>query len=350
MILDSTKTAKNIFIGDTKNEKYKILANSKMFAILSSKLYTDKIMAPIRELICNAYDAHVAAGVADKPIEIGVPSAGSGKFRVRDFGKGLSPEDMLELYTTYGASTKNLSNDFIGCMGLGSKSPFAYTDTFTAVSRHKGMRYSFSCSLDNGAPNITQYPSVPMELGEETGLEVEFPVNAGDYNSFQNKLKYFALFFCGKLKFIIEPGMRESYSYDWSTPTKANLEYVHDVAISDEVSTRGLHVLMGGVLYDCNTPEFSPKNFPLTRDQFSAVVHALTNCGTPGFVIKGKLGCVDIAASREHCELTAKTVNFVLTMLHNYLDHVEKASRICRSGKHLSERSSIRRRRSRSVL
>ena len=30
---------------------------------------------------------------------------------------------MEELYTTYGASNKNDSNDFTGCLGLGSKSP-----------------------------------------------------------------------------------------------------------------------------------------------------------------------------------------------------------------------------------
>ena len=101
-------------IGDVTNSEYKILANEKMFSILSSKLYTDKIMAPIRELLCNAYDAHIAAGIPDTTLEVHMPSAGKQEFRIRDFGTGLSAEDMLELYTTYGASTKNLSNDFIG--------------------------------------------------------------------------------------------------------------------------------------------------------------------------------------------------------------------------------------------
>lgn len=114
MILDNKTKSRSVTLGDVRSSEYKILANEKMFSILSSKLYTDKIMAPIRELLCNAYDAHIAAGIPERPLEVHLPSANSLTFKIRDFGPGLSAEDMLELYTTYGASTKNLSNDFIG--------------------------------------------------------------------------------------------------------------------------------------------------------------------------------------------------------------------------------------------
>ena len=112
---------------------FKIENTPHMMEILSKKLYTNPTQAVIRELVCNAIDAHKAADNADK-VEVYAPSVFDPVFIVKDFGTGLSEEDVISLYTTYGASTKNKSNDYIGCLGIGSKSPFALTDEFTVVS------------------------------------------------------------------------------------------------------------------------------------------------------------------------------------------------------------------------
>lgn len=323
MILDSKNKARNVMIGDVTNSEYKILANEKMFSILSSKLYTDKIMAPIRELLCNAYDAHIAAGIPDTALEVHMPTSNKQEFRIRDFGKGLSAEDMRELYTTYGASTKNLSNDFIGCMGLGSKSPFAYTDTFTAISRYDGKRYNFACSLDNGKPNITQFPAEDMEPGEKTGLEVGFIVNRGDVSEFNSKLESFLRYFQANVNLFKDGIAFESYK------TCVDFEFEQGIAIADNyqldyVGSDKIIVYMGGVLYGCGLPDFSHRNFPLTREQYDVVVHASRNMGNRSFILEAEVGDVDVAASREHCERSSRTVNFVLTKLFNYLDSVEK--------------------------
>ena len=117
---------------DSSNQ-FSIAQTSKMFKILSDSLYSDKVMAVIRELSTNANDAHIAAGNRN-PFKVTLPTQTNPNFTVRDYGTGLSQEDMEELYTTYGASNKNDSNDFTGCLGLGSKSPFAYTKSFTTTS------------------------------------------------------------------------------------------------------------------------------------------------------------------------------------------------------------------------
>jgi HSP90 family molecular chaperone len=103
---------------DSANQ-FTIAQTSKMFKILSDSLYSDKVMAVIRELSTNAYDAHVAAGNKN-PFKVILPTQADPTFTVRDYGTGLSQKDMEELYTTYGASNKNDSNDFVGCLGLGS--------------------------------------------------------------------------------------------------------------------------------------------------------------------------------------------------------------------------------------
>ena len=47
---------------------YSIDATAKAFAILSDGLYSNKILAVVRELSTNAYDSHVAAGCPERPL------------------------------------------------------------------------------------------------------------------------------------------------------------------------------------------------------------------------------------------------------------------------------------------
>lgn len=166
-------------------KQFTINATAKAFSILSSGLYTDKIKAIIRELSCNAYDAHVLAKCADKPFEIHLPNSFEPYFRVTDFGPGLSEEDVYNLYTTYFQSTKTDSNDYIGALGLGSKSPFSYTHSFTVTSRFDGMKKIYSAFLtDEGMPSIVKMSEEPWT--GSTGLDVQMSVKSSDSYLFQN--------------------------------------------------------------------------------------------------------------------------------------------------------------------
>ncbi len=167
----------------TARASFSIKANSKAFNILSDGLYSDKPKAVIRELCCNAYDAHVAAGRKDAPFEVHLPNAMEPWFSVKDFGTGLSDEDVMHLYTTYFESTKTTSNDFIGALGLGSKSPFSYVDAFTVTSRHDGMLRTYTAFIDNTGPAIVKMSE--EETDEPNGLEVSMPVEQADFHIFK---------------------------------------------------------------------------------------------------------------------------------------------------------------------
>jgi len=114
-----------------------------IFDILRTRLYSDKILAVIREYSTNAIDANVENGNSHIPIDITLPNAIDPVFKVRDFGKGLSESDIFEVYSSYGASTKRQSNDYVGALGMGSKSAFGYSDSFTITSYHGGMKRYF---------------------------------------------------------------------------------------------------------------------------------------------------------------------------------------------------------------
>jgi hypothetical protein len=182
---------------------FTIAQTSKMFKILSDSLYSDKIMAVIRELSTNAYDSHISAGNKN-PFKVILPNTVNPNFVIRDYGTGLSQEDMEHLYTTYGASNKNDSNDFVGCLGLGSKSPFAYTKSFTTCSYYNGKKYSYVAAIDdNGVPTLNLFATT--DTNEPNGLEISFAVKQYDYAEFTTKsIRIFHFF---KMKPIIEGGV-----------------------------------------------------------------------------------------------------------------------------------------------
>lgn len=73
---------------------FKIRSTAKSFQILSSSLYANKIRAIIRELSCNAFDSHVAAGKQDVPFYVHFPTYLEPYFYVRDFGIGLTHDQV----------------------------------------------------------------------------------------------------------------------------------------------------------------------------------------------------------------------------------------------------------------
>ena len=154
-------------------------AAAKAFSILSSGLYADKIGAIVRELSCNAYDSHIAAGHPQLPFEIKLPTTFDQTFYVKDFGTGLSHEDVIGMYTTYFESTKSDSNEYIGALGLGSKSPFSYTTAFTVESRFNGTIRVYSAYLDElGMPKIVLNGEAPTN--EPNGMTITSTRNSNN--------------------------------------------------------------------------------------------------------------------------------------------------------------------------
>ncbi len=170
-----------------ESKTFGIKSTNKAFDILSSKLYKDKIRAIIREVSCNAYDSHVAAGKADEPFTIFLPSSFDPYFKVRDYGIGLSEEEVTTIFTTFFESTKEDSNDFIGALGLGSKSPFSYVDSFTVITYFGGKRLVFECFKDEGIPKIVKRSEVASN--EPVGVEIIIPVKPEDNYNFATRAK-----------------------------------------------------------------------------------------------------------------------------------------------------------------
>lgn len=172
--------------------------NSKAFYVLSAQLYSNKIQAVIRELSTNAHDAQIFSK-SKQPFEVHLPTMWEPEFSVRDYGPGLSEDDVKNLYTTYFKSSKINSNDFVGCLGLGSKSPFAYTDSFTVTSWFGGECKQYTMYLDEN-----KFPKCALlttnKSREANGLKVSLSVKNNDINTFLKEAKRVYSFFKDKPK------------------------------------------------------------------------------------------------------------------------------------------------------
>lgn len=170
-----------------EKQNFTIEASAKAFQILSSNLYTDKPLAIVRELSANALDAHMQAK-EKRPFSITLPNRMNPSFEIRDYGIGMSPDTIQTLYTTFFGSDKNGDNEAIGGLGLGSKTPFSYTDTFTLLSYWEGIKYTWLCMIqEDGQPSISMVKH--DKCSEDRGIQYIIPVKQEDFYTFSNKAK-----------------------------------------------------------------------------------------------------------------------------------------------------------------
>ena len=296
--------------GDVVQGEYKIKSSAKAFSILSSSLYSNPIQAIIRELSCNARDSHIAAGNPE-PFEINIPTVIDPVFRIKDRGLGLSHEEVMNLYMTYFESTKTESNDFVGALGLGSKSPFSYTSNFTVIAIKNGIRNVYSSYLnDQMVPATVRLDS--SETNEPNGVEISFPVKKEDFSKFKNEANYALMFF--EQKPIGHDGLSFKDSVTMignvphvSLPFDANLHYYRP--------NLAPVVVMGGVPYivDMNNDAF--KDIP-------AEIRGGTTRGRAVFF--ADIGEVDFQPSREGLHYTQRTIAFVRKKFNELSAEIDK--------------------------
>ena len=279
--------------------EFRIRNSAKAFKILSDGLYSNKIRAIIRELSCNALDSHVGAGKAEVPFEVHLPTALEPWFSVRDFGMGLDGDQVTNIYTTYFESTKTDSNDYIGALGLGSKSPFSYTENFTVTAIKAGKKRIYSAFInDMGVPSIAE---MREELTDEgNGVEVKFSVtDRYDYNSFRYESDYVFKWFKFKPKIT-------GVAFEHSSPNYKEQNIVPGVSVLAD-STNSI-ALMGNIAYPLGKISEPEKHFGDLAN--------LLNCG---LVIEFGIGELDFAASREelsYIPLTIKNIKRKLEELN----------------------------------
>ena len=278
--------------GDTQDSNFSIEASAKAFFILSDGLYSNKVKAVIRELSTNAYDSHVDAGVADKPFDVHLPSRLDPTFYVRDYGTSMTHSECMELYTTYFRSTRNDSNDAVGCLGLGSKAPFAYCDQFTVEAYLDGEARVYTAYKDEGgSPVFSLLDQRPTN--EPNGIKVSLAIKEDDIYNFMSEARELYKFF------NVKPNISGEAIAEWADDKEVILSGSNWEFVKGESDN---HVIMGQIAYPLDADDVW--SWPVAKED-EDIYNFLSN--SRGLRVYANIGDVDITPSRESLSYNSTT-------------------------------------------
>jgi hypothetical protein len=237
-------------------------------------LYSDTELAIIREYSCNARDSHTEAGQV-RPIEVTTPSTFSQDFIVRDFGIGLSIDEISEIYSRYGASTKRGTDTQTGMLGLGCKSGLTYAPSFQVTSWKNGVKTQVLVSRNAEGVGVMEVLDT-CASNEPTGVEIRIPTQAS--NRLERKAVEFFQYW-------------EDGSVLLNGKAPARIETVMDLDNFSIVAGGQDLIIMGGVTY--------PAGSPFSRNIYGSVV------------VWAEIGDVNFTPAREELMYTNKTKAFI---------------------------------------
>jgi hypothetical protein len=277
---------------------------SHIFNVLRNQLYSDKVLAVIREYSTNAVDAHIEIGEADKPIKVTLPTQLTPEFKVRDFGRGLTEEQVAQIYAMYGESTKRGTNEQIGQLGLGSKSAFAYGDNFVINSFVKGTKVTYNAFIDPS--DVGQISKIHSEkTDEKDGIEIVIPVKSDDYSEFYDKAvrlyKYFKVI--PDVRGVSQDQLKNDLKRDEVVVSKDNWTLVKGES----------YAVMGNIAYPLDSGALNLN----WQDDRSELISA-------GVVIDFAIGDLEISASREALQYTDKTKSVIIKKLESIIKELPK--------------------------
>lgn len=271
-----------------------------IFTILRNGVYSNKALAIIREYMTNAQDAHVEIGKPDLPIKVTLPTTLDPRWRVRDFGPGLSKEDMVNVFTKYGKSTKTNSNSFVGHLGLGSKSAFCYADAFQIISYQNGTQRVYNAYLDEthiGKINLI----TELETDEPNGLEIIITIVNNDLSNFENTFCNFVVTFLPKPDIQCNDRLKSVIESSQLVFTLRGKEW--GVVAGES----GNKVIMGNIPYLVDTHQINNMTFK-NSDVKSWLLDGYA--GAKYFMLP--IGSVSHTTSRESLEYNKRTVGILV--------------------------------------
>ena len=293
----NTQTVESQGVQDSVSFGIKQSGFAHIFNVLRNQLYSDKILAVVREYSCNAVDAHVAAGKPETPIKVTLPNRLSPNLCIRDYGDALNDEDIQNIYAFYGESTKRNTNDQIGMLGIGSKSAFAYGDNFVINSYLNGKKHTYNAFIDPSQVGKISKLDV-SDTDEPNGIEIVVPVRDGDSDEFVSTAKLLFKYFpvkpeiLGTADFDYENAetIFEGEGWAWK---KTDDRYGDAVAV------------MGCIGYPISGHSLNLKGDDSSLDNFLQ----------SNLVLKFDIGDLEISASREKLQFTDKTRKAIVDRL-----------------------------------
>lgn len=306
---------------------FSVECNESIFDTLSNRLYKEPKRAVVRELVSNGIDANIDAGKHEQ-IKLHLPTSLDPTFYVEDHGIGMDDATIKDVYTHYGKSTKNGSNDCIGGLGLGSKTPFACTSQFFVESAKDGIKNTYICFKDEmGKPHANKTDSQPVDASV-TGTKVSFPVKESDCDAYA-KEAVITLMFTKEMPLVVGnvdaflhyAGVSSFEEFDELRDIIKNNTFIDDERIYEHFRWGSYGTLlaeMGGVVYSIDANAIMEDHCDILR---------YIRSKSKVQVLHIPIGSVAIQASREALSYIPVTKNFLTrTIVNLFTEEVLQAS------------------------
>lgn len=301
---------------ESKQRRFRIDESGlvNILSILRKNMYSNPTRIIVQEYANNARDAHKEAGIPEKPIHITCPSVFNPYLKIRDYGNGISPEMIDEVFVAYGCSTKRNSNDYIGGYGIGAKSAFSYCDAFEVTTVYQGIKYIYAAYIDSS--DVGEMPLVSQEATDEpSGTLISIPIKLEDLYRVNNAIATVTEYW------DVRPTLSGSVNY--------NNRKVYFNEDNWALMEKSLSYQDNRILYCVEgIPYFF--ELPSDDDRFTPQLRELAKCP---FVVKLKTGDVTISSNRESLVSDEKTLNKIYEVLNeiniNFRKHVEESINKC---------------------
>lgn len=297
--------------GDFETQQFDFGDKRVIMEILRGKMYSDPIYTICQEITSNARDAHREVKQGGKPIVVKFPAELDDSFYIQDFGPGISPSRMSDVFIKYGSSTKRDNNRETGGFGLGAKTPFAYSDMFNIVTvteeDHKHIRREYIAYIDEtriGAISLTK----TEETTDPTGTKIILRAKKDDAGEFEEGILKSCYFWKTR------PKLYPEIDYEWPKPEYAYTSKSGKWAIESESSYSADEILaiVDGIQYPLKNLVVPDKYRSLLKSRIRMFF---------------RVGEVKVTANREAIEVSDKTKKKIFEILDDVDDEINSYAR-----------------------
>lgn len=302
MKLKNTDVAETQGSSDIESKSFEISSEHSLHIFRMLTDYSDAIGSVVREITTNCFDAHRKADVdRDVVIKMNRESKLGGTSReiqFIDFGTGLSPKQVREVFTVLGESTKRDNNEAMGAFGIGAKSPFGYIrnkdlGAYKVDTYVDGIHYEYILYEEKEGPKMDKIHE--EETDRTNGTVVTVPIADGDWYTFKRKVRSELAYF-DNLQFKGDVDISD----DYTIYRGENFVYRPDSNPYDKV-----HACFGKVAYPLDYNELDWNNGRDTRNY-----NAPRKYGVP-IALYFDIGEIEVVPNREQIKYTDETVEVI---------------------------------------
>lgn len=270
--------------------------------ILRSKLYSNPIQTICQEIMSNARDAHREVGKNNIPIEVKLPNKLEPSFYIHDFGPGITPDRMTNVFIQYGKSTKREDDTLCGTYGIGAKSPFSLVDAFTIISitpeNNVMIRREYLAHIDESG--LGQMSCVKEEpTSDPQGTTILLYPKETDFNNFAHYTKQAADHWDVRPKILGDP------EFQWN---EIKISYQGNGWEIHDISPLGMFpsALIDGISYPLNLKHIYPEECNSYNQK-----SIYTQISRVPLRLKFKIGEVPVTANREEIDYQSNVITYI---------------------------------------